>query len=155
MIIRCSLLHLKALFLLYCKAVGAVWMKGVWKNEERRSGTSPSLWPSKSHAVIEYKTNASIYYLNMLHYHYASPSQYRAHSLSLTYTHTVQTHAQTWQCYPPMQDLMMKCLRTAGQREKQNGRKMESMAQRTWVLPHECLFSCIVFEEEHCSHLRR
>lgn len=68
-------------------------MEGVCKDEKRTSGTSSSLplWPSKSHAVIEYRTNASIYYLNMLHYHYISPSQYRSCSLSLTYTHSKNT----------------------------------------------------------------
>lgn len=91
-------------FILHCCGE-FVWTEGVWKNGKRRSGTPLSLWlwPSKSHADIEYRTNASIYYLNMLHYHYASHHQ--SHNLLLTHAHT-------------MWSVLMKRLHKATQRQK-------------------------------------
>lgn len=125
-----------------------VWMKGVWKNEERRSGTSPSLrlWPSKSHAVIEYRTNASIYYLNMLHYHYASPSLYRSCSLSLSHTHS---ETQMQECFPYTifdDEIFAHC---RSEIEKQNGRKMEMERARQkeslalWASLSLCSVLCV------------
>ena len=118
-----------------------VWMKGARKNEERRSGTSPSLrlWPSKSHAVIEYRTNASIYYLNMLHYHYASLPL----SITLAVSHShIHTQRHSCRSVSPIQYLMMKYLRTAGQRYR--SRIGERQKEKEPNEPALSLFLCSV-----------
>lgn len=128
----------------------SVWMEGVWKKDERRSGTSPSLrlWPSKSHALIEYRTNASIYYLNMLHYHYASLSQSLSKSRIYTLKNRTRRHAEMLWCLS-VQLLVCACTLQVWEIETERKKEWESMTQKSlslWVTvlsPSLCSVLCV------------
>lgn len=98
----------------------------------------------------EYRTNASIYYLKIVHF--VSPFHWTLAIFHLnvqTPRKTLQlcTDARVW---PLLRYLAMEGLHTSSEGRTQNGWKMEKPRHDTSIF-----LLCCVCEEEHCSHFMR